>query len=176
MIALPAGKTLINCYHHLFISACSRFSFPVSAHHHVSFCPIFCHSHRCLHILCFLFSAFSTSLLSQSLKSPSPSDCPSLLMHCFPTHCLWGSPSLSVSFSVEFIHSVGRIVGKQQVVLKVQESSKDSLLWLLKKSILFSVCKLDGLRRNLKLTVKKWIKHRNGMDFLSYLLRLSDHT
>lgn len=68
MIALPAGKTLINCCHNLFICACSRFSFPVSSHHHVSVCLIYCHS-GCL-LTCFLslFFPFFSATLSVALS------------------------------------------------------------------------------------------------------------
>ena len=54
MIALPAGNILINCYHYLFISACSHFSFPVSVHYRISDCPIFCQCNY-QHSLCSLF-------------------------------------------------------------------------------------------------------------------------
>lgn len=53
MIALPVGKILINCCHHVFICACGCSSFPVSSHHHVSVCPVYCHSHcRLIFPLC----------------------------------------------------------------------------------------------------------------------------
>lgn len=66
MIALPVGKILINCCHHVFICACGCSSFPVSSHHHVSVCPVYCRSHcrlifpRCSCPCCFLhtFSSF----------------------------------------------------------------------------------------------------------------------
>lgn len=90
MIALPAGKTLINCYHHLFISACSRFSFPVWAHHHVSFCPVFCHSRRCLHILC-------SSARRRAVLPVDVSVSPLLSASLFCSSC-----SLDVFFSISF--------------------------------------------------------------------------
>lgn len=66
MIALPVGKILINCCHHVFICACGCSWFPVSSHHHVSVCPVYCRSHcrlifpRCSCPCCFLhtFSSF----------------------------------------------------------------------------------------------------------------------
>ena len=106
MIALPAGKTLINCYHHLFISACSRFSFPVWTHHHVSFCPVFCHSRRCLHILC--FCARRRAVLPVDV-SVSPSLSASLLLVLL-SWCLVFHLFL-FSFSVKFLRSRAAVAG-----------------------------------------------------------------
>lgn len=124
MRALPAGKTLINCYHRLFISTCSHLSFPVFARHHVSFCPIFCHSDRCLlsPFVTLLFTAVSLclcrSLISVSLFSSSLDPLASasfVFCHTFPPF----SPSFSSS-AADFVCPVvggGVVIAAQTACL-----------------------------------------------------------